>query len=238
MILVTLAVALLLSASGCGGSKSPVVVHVGSRAITQATVAHWTHIVAIKDYELKPTKPVPAGVVPDPPDYTQCIARSKIPALGTTKGASGTPAQLKRKCQEQLMQLRDQAISFLINCEALLQEGAARGLKASDKEIAQRFASVKEAEFPVKGTFQRYLGFVGETMADQRFRARVKVFTKKIQAQILSAKGETQTQRYRAFAEFGNEFPVRWARKTRCAHGYVVPNCSEYRGPLTPQLVI
>jgi hypothetical protein len=241
--LALLAASTVIAISACGSSAgSQSVVRVGTHTITRDTVNHWTHIVAVKDYRLKPVTLVPPWVVPDPPRYTACVAHlealAKQPPSSSTPPVAGTPAQLKGRCEAKYIELRDQAVSFLINCEALLQEGAARGLTASDSEIKQRFARVKQAEFPSKGTFQPYLKAVGETLADQMFRARIKVFTKKIQAQILGAKGKTQAQHYEALAKFGNDFPVRWARKTHCDRGYIVPNCSEYRGPLKPQLII
>lgn len=241
-----LTVALLaLALSACGNSAgSQVVLRVGDRSITRSTVEHWVHILAVKDYKLKPFSPVPAWVIPHPPEYRACAAhlqaeaRAAAPRSAPQPPPNASETQAKAKCRAQYAQLRAQTISFLINSEALLQEGPARGLSESPREIKQRFARVKESEFPVASAFPRYLKIVGETLGDQMFRARIKVFTAKIEAQILGAKGQSLQQRYHALVQFGDEFPVRWAHKTHCEPGFVVANCSEYRGPEKPRLTI
>src|SRR5690242_17751751 len=55
---------------GASGASGDVVARVGGAAITRAAVSHWMATLAGGDYyELSGRRPVPTGLVSDPPDY-------------------------------------------------------------------------------------------------------------------------------------------------------------------------
>ncbi len=224
------AVASLTACSG--GTSGGVVAQVGRSSISKATLDHWLPIEAILIYELKPSKPAPSGVVPDPPNYTACIARlESTPAKLVERGPKPTAAQLKSQCRQRYQTLRQAALSFLINAEWVIDEGAEQGLKATDEEIRQRFEQVKKLLFPTEAEFQKYLAITGETVSDQLFRSKVKVLSSKIEQKFIDKKGLTAQQQELAYAKFYKEFPKKWIARTSCRAGYVMVDCRQYKGP-------
>jgi hypothetical protein len=92
------------------------------------------------------------------------------------------------------------------------------------------------AQFASLSDFKKYLAATGETMSDQLFRSEIKLPSEEIDQRFLAKKGASELQRQRALMRFFQEFPRRWAAKTTCQPGYVVPNCREYTGALAPQI--
>jgi hypothetical protein len=129
--------------------------------------------------------------------------------------------------------LRDQVLSSLITAEWFFAEGEARGLHVTSAEIRERVAQVMRNGFPSRAAFARYLRQGGETEADQSFRSRIKLFSAKIQAQLMDE--PTADARQRALLAFVERFPERWAAKTSCRRGFVVANCREYKGAMHPE---
>src|SRR5438445_2979554 len=90
-----------LPTAACGsGDPSVVVARVGSHVITKATLDRWTAIEGVLAYQLNPTRPVPKGVVPDPPSYTACVAFLRAhPQASASASAHATAAQLRAACK-------------------------------------------------------------------------------------------------------------------------------------------
>jgi hypothetical protein len=221
---------------GVGGSSAAgvVVVRVGGRVISKASVDHWVRVIAVVDYELRPAGPVPAWVIPDPPLFTACVAH-----LRATTGAPvpGT-GQLKNDCEARYVMIRQQALEFLITGLSLINEGEARGVHPTSQQVTQHVETVRKALYGSPAVFKHYLASTGETIADQRLRAEIKLPAEAIEQQILTRKGASTTQRDHALVRFDETFPKEWAAKTSCSPGYVVPNCKQYKGPQKPQIVI
>jgi foldase protein PrsA len=234
------AIALLVIAlCGCGGGGSPseVVAEVGNTAITKALLDHWTRIEAIVLYNQMPTSPVPKGVVPDPPRYTACVAYLRATPYGlAAKKVLLTEEQLRSQCRARYQTVRQTALSFLITWNWIIGEGTDRGLTASEAVIRKRLEQVKHAEFATESAFRHHLALTGETISDRLLRSKVKVFSAGLERKLLE--GLTPRQAVQVSKRFVGEFPRRWAAKTNCRRGYVVPNCRQYKGPLPPTPVI
>lgn len=230
----------VIGLAGCGGSASTsVVIQVGSNAITKAMVEHWIPVVAIKDYELTPYNSVPRWVVLDPPRYTACIDHLQASSGSSTLPVSAAKVKaLKAKCRQQYAALRQQALDFLITCEWLISEGERRGLKVTSDEVEHRFERVIKDDYGIRTAFDRYAAATGETVADQLFRSRAKVFSEKIERQFNAKAGLSASQRGQVYAKWVAGFPSRWAARTNCRPGYVVSNCRQYKGPSAPQIVL
>lgn len=229
-------VAIALSvAPGCAGASrtATAVATVGRTPITRGELDHWIAVLARREYEAVPKGPVPSGVVPDPPRYTACMAYLRArPATVGGGSTSLTTKQLVAQCRDQYTALRELALGSLITGDWLIGEGDERGFKVTATEVSQRVAEVTGREFTNRAAFERYLSYTGETLADERLRSRIKLFSAKIEAQLL--KGGAQAQQ-RAYAKFNAELPLKWAKRTTCLPGYVVPNCKEYRGSAKPE---
>jgi hypothetical protein len=231
--LVAMAVALGLvglGVTGCGGSGG-VVAEVAGKTITKASFDHWMAVTAIRDYEPVPRGPVSSGVLPDPPRYAACIAHLQASAPHTVGATPPSREQLKKQCQQGYRALREQVLSSLITGWWLIAEGEARGLKASASEVKRRAKQIEKTEFANNAELRRYLKDTKETVADRLFRAKIKVFSKKIEDQITASTHEGRN----AVTRFVLGFPREWAAKTTCRPGYVMYNCREYKGPIPPE---
>jgi hypothetical protein len=221
---------------GSGGMSADTVAQVRTHVITRAVLDHWIAVLARREYEAVPAAPVPEGIVPDPPRYSRCIARMKSTASESAAAvsAAATSVEYGSQCAQQYATLRQLALGSLITGEWLIAEGEQRGFTVSDKEAEQRRETVRKNQFRSEAEFQKYMTYTGETLSDQLFRARIKLFSAKIYHQIM-AQGHTAAEHLRAFASFAERFARTWADKTSCRSGYVVPNCSEYKGQTPPE---
>jgi hypothetical protein len=234
LIVMLLAITYAAVSVGCGKSESPkVIALVDGATITVGTFKHWLHIVAVKDYELAPTRPLPSWVLPDPPRYRRCIAH-----LATTSKRSKTGATTvyKATCEQQYRRLKEQTLDFLITGTWFIQEGRARGIKETDQEVRSRVGRVLRQEYGGLAGFERDRKLIGETFADEMFRSSFKIYSEKMEAPFRAPNGTLSTRRARIFAAWVEAFPKRWATRTTCSPGYVVPNCREYRGPEKPRI--
>lgn len=229
---IAFAIATSVGASGCGGGEA-VVASVGTHAITAGMLEHWISVVAAREHEAIPSAPVPQWVRPDPPKYTACVAH-----LEGKSGAARTPAaaaQFKVQCARQYEELRELVLGSLITAEWLIGEGERRGMKVSESEARRRLAEVTKNQFGSETAFRKYLQFSGETLSDQLFRARIKLFSFKIEAQVLATGHSTREQEI-AYAKFTEAFPREWAARTNCRKGFVVANCRQYKGASAPAM--
>lgn len=199
---------------------------------------------AVLLYQEFPTRTVPKGVIPDTPDYTDCIAYLKATPLKIVEsGPKPTVAQLKSRCRQRVNELRVLTLNTLIGWYWEIGAGMALGMKASDAEIRQRLNEVNGRTFPDKGGFARYLKLTGQTVPDMLFRSKVQMFEVKISEQQKATesrlpKGLTVQQRQSELVKFTKNLPPnkQWAAKTSCLKGYVVSACKEYKGSLFPGL--
>lgn len=143
-------------------------------------------------------------------------------------------AQFKRECEQRYAAIRQQVLNALISGEWLIDEGEARGLTATPTAVRRWFEMSWKDAFKSKADLERYLASTGETIADQLFRATIKVFSTQLEKQYglknLSGK------RLPAFLKLIAALPKKWAAKTDCRAGYIVANCRQYKGPLAPAI--
>lgn len=222
-----LAAVLCLNACGSSGSDA-VVVRVGDKTITKAALERWSAIEAVLSYQLNPTKPVPKGIVPDPPDYANCIAYlASIAPKPTGSQQKPTAAQLKGQCRQRQLLLQNHVLDILITNYWLDGEGAAKGLAVSDAEVKQAL----DRQFPTPTALQRFLTITGERASDERALLRSALMATKLQQAAAARKGLTAAQQQQAVASFTEAFTKRWSARTNCEPGYVVEECRQYKGP-------
>ncbi len=211
------------------------VAEVDGTVITKSAFRHWLHVAAVRDYDLHAQTPVPSGVVPDPPRYVLCVAHLQaLAAQPSTAGLVQTNVPFKKQCEERYESLRQQTLGSLISAYWLISEGKARGLVATDKAVRQFLEMTLKGQYSTKAEFESSLANSGETIADQVFRAKIKVFSIKIEKQYKANDDGSGVNS--AYGKFITRFPKKWAPKTNCRKGYVVPNCKQYRGKLAPEV--
>lgn len=231
---VAVAVALALGLSSCGAGRDAVVVRVGNRSITEATVEHWTAVEAILAYEASPSHSVPKGVIPDPPAYADCVAYlHRTGATLARTRATATPAQLKRRCRQRYDELKRHVLDILITNYWLDGEAAARGVTVDDQEVQQAI----HRQFPDPTAFRRFLALTGEKAADETLIVRRDLLAAKLQAlqqgEVIKT-GLPPAQERQAFAKLGAEFTARWTARTGCRSGYIVQECRQFSGSNWP----
>jgi foldase protein PrsA len=178
-----------LALTACGGGiPSDAVVQVGSNPITKTTFEHWLSVAAASSATTaaKTTKPV----VPDPPNYTECIAHLKATAAAPAKGQKApTEAQLKSECEQQYTSLKQEVLGFLISSEWVIGEASHLGVNVSDAEVKKEFEKIKTQQFPKAAEFEKFLASSGQTVSDLLLRVKLNMLSSKIQKKIAKGKG-------------------------------------------------
>jgi foldase protein PrsA len=193
-----------LSACG-GGVPSNAVVKVGDTPITKSTFNHWLAVAAASTASSTGgAKPV----IPQPPNYTACIAHAKAiapkPAAGQT---APTEAQLKAQCESQYQALKQEVLSFLLSSQWVIGEGSDLGVNISDSEVKKRFETIKSQQFPKAGEFEKFLASSGQTVSDLLLRVKLNLLSSKIQQKIIKSKGTpTQAQIEKYYKENPQRF--------------------------------
>ena len=166
--------------AGCGDSDEippGAVAKVGDTVITQEKFDKWM-TTAVKGQ---------AGgakaVVPDPPDFTKCVAGKKD--LPTPEGQpEPSAADLKKQCKTEFDELKRSVMQFLIQSEWVLQEAEEQGVTVKDAEVAKSFEDQKKQAFPKEADYQKFLASSGMSEKDILFRVRLQFLrdelTKKI----------------------------------------------------------
>ncbi len=120
------------------------------------------------------------------------------------------------------------ALSFLITSQWVIGEASARKISVSDAEVKRRFAQISKQSFPKTGSLQKFLAKADETEADLLARVKVELLESRIAAKVTAGKSGAQAKS--VLASFQKAFQEHWKRFTTCKSGYVMEDCSEYKG--------
>ena len=133
-------------------------------------------------------------VVPEPPDYTACIAHLKATQAKPAKGQTApTSAKLKSECQVQYKALQSEVLGFLISSQWVIGEASSLGVKLTDKEVEKEFAKIKTEEFPKSAEFEKFLATSGQTVSDLLLRVKLNMLSQKIEKKIIKEKSKVTT---------------------------------------------
>jgi hypothetical protein len=212
----------------------------GVGSISKAMVDHWIPVEAVVLYQENPLRPVPTGVIPDPPNFSSCIRYLAKSAQDANESGPRSTAELKGRCTRRYRDLRELALNTLIGWDWTIAAGKTLGMKAHDAEVRRRYAEVNERLWPKAGEYARYLKLTGQTDADMLLRYRVQVYEAKLLRKLDAITksvpaGTTTPQRQSAIVAFAKYMSgPHWVPITSCRRGYVVSGCKEYRGPNAP----
>jgi len=209
----TVVAVLALSACGGSGGSSEIVARVpGLVSISKATLEHWMPVEAVVIYKEYPTKPVPKGVIPDPPDYPACIAYLRTHPAPGERAPKQTVAQWKSKCEHQYKELKVLTLNTLLVWYWTIGAGRELGMKASDAEAKARLKEVNPRYFSTDAQFKRYLELTGQTVDDMLFRSKVQLFEVKMLAKLQASqkrlpKSLNEQQRQSALVKLAKLLP-------------------------------
>ena len=165
----------------CGGGLpgNSVVAIDGSQNVTSEAYKHWLGVAAAAGGQGGKT------VVPDPPNYTNCIAHLKATSAKPAKGQKApTEAELKKQCETQYKSLQQEVLGFLISSSWVLGEAKSLGVKATDKEVRDQFLHIKHQQFRKPAEFEKFLATSGQTVSDLLLRVKLNMLSQKIQQKI------------------------------------------------------
>ena len=155
--------------AGCGDDvPSNSVAKVGDSNITKDEFNRW-----LKNAASGQQQGGGSAVIPDPPDYTKCVAGLKK-QLGAAKGApKQSDAALKKQCKTQYDQLKGEVMQFLIQAQWVTQEAEDRNVEVSDAEVKKSFNQQKKQAFPKEADYQKFLKDSGMNEEDILYRVKL-----------------------------------------------------------------
>lgn len=182
--------------AACGDDAVPgnAVAKVGDASISKTNFNHWMEVAAISSQgaanpQLAAQGKKPAVSIPQPPDFTACIAKKTKEAPKPAKGQpKPTAAQFKTQCKQEYEGLRDQVLQFLISSEWIQGEAKDRDVKVSDAEVKKQFETTKKQSFPKEKDFQNFLKSSGMTMDDLLFRVELDTLSNKLRESVTKGK--------------------------------------------------
>jgi hypothetical protein len=184
--------------------------------ITQATFNHWMYVAAKSQISQTPGAP---AIVPDPPDYKNCIARVRKTLPRFKHKATET---LVADCRERFQTLSSQVMGFLIEADWIQADGARHGIVPTDAQVARVYTRTKQQQFPGGKGYQAFLTKTGQTDQDIRVRFRINLILSRLTARekgSAAAKETTVNQREKRL----------FAGQTRCTTLVLMADCGNYR---------
>jgi len=185
-----------LSACG-GGVPGNAVATVGGDPITKSTFDHWLLIAARAQSQMTGGDGANA-VAPDPPEFKRCIA-AKRKAEGDDKKSRSSDATLRRQCQSEYDQLRDQVMQFHINAAWIQGEAADEGIKISDQEVKRAFDQQRKQAFPDLDAYKEFLKNSGYTQEDLLYQIKVQQLSDKLRRKILEGTDKVTDEEIRDY---------------------------------------
>ncbi len=205
-----LGVALVFSA--CGGDDNDsdalpgnAVAKVGDVAITKDQFNHWMNVAAAST-AAQSGQTGDAAKVPDPPDYTACVAARKKAAPKPAKGEpTTTDAQYKEQCKQTYEQLRSTVSTFLITSQWIEQEAAKRKIVVTDAAASKELEKLKKQQFPKEADYQEFLKSQGMTNADVVFQQKLTTLRTKLQENVVKGKDKVTPTQITAYYDKNKE---------------------------------
>jgi len=168
--------------AGCGGVPGNAVAEVDGTAIQKDDFTHWLNVVAKSSGQ-------PNAAVPDPPDYTKCVATKRKTTPKPTKGQPKvTDEQLKKQCSQEYDTLRTQTVGLLVSYKWIEGEAEEQGVKVTDAEVKKAFEEQKKQNFPKDADYKKFLEQSGQTNDDILLRVKLDLLSQKIRDKAIKGK--------------------------------------------------
>jgi len=147
--------------AGCGNDVPPsAVAKVGDSTISKDEFDRW-----LKNAASGQQAQGGPSAVPDPPEFTRCVAALKQ-APTPQGGQAPNDEALKDQCEQQYDQLKGEVMQFLIQAEWVQQEAEEREVEVSDQEVRRSFEDQKQQAFPRPADYREFLEQSGMTEED------------------------------------------------------------------------
>lgn len=172
---------------GDSGAPTDPVATVDGQVIELQVFEHWMTVAA------RSTGAAGAPVPDQADDHRRCIA-AKRKALPPKERQKVTDARLRKQCEREYTELRDQVMQLLISFKWIEGEAALRGLTVTDAEVTKAFDKQKQQSFPKEADFEKFLKTSGQTLADIHARVRLDLLSNKLRDQVVVGHGQITDQ--------------------------------------------
>ena len=213
-----LATAGTLAACGADSVPGNAVARVGDVSIRKDTFNHWMRIAAIATAQQSDPTALQSGktpdvAVPEPPDFTACIADKKKKAGKPARGQKApTEPELKKQCKTEYDGLKDQVMQVLINGEWINSEAKKQNLDVTDAEVKKELDAQIAQAFPDRSQFTSYIKASGYTNADLLFQQRAQVQQQKLITKLQKGTDKVSNAQIQ---QFYNQNKARFAQAER-----------------------
>jgi foldase protein PrsA len=185
---------LVLSACGGGGIPGNAVVKIGGDSIKTTEFDHWLQVANTTQAQ-QSGQTGAATQLPDPPNYTKCIAAKKKAAPKPAKGQPApTDATFKTQCKQQYEGLRDQVVQFLISSAWIQGESSDKGVKISDADVKKEFDKQRQQSFPKDEDYANFLKTSGYVQEDLLYQIKIRQLSEKLRDKILKGTDKVTDQ--------------------------------------------
>jgi foldase protein PrsA len=199
---------LVLSACGGGGVPGNAVVKIGSDPIKTVEFDHWLKVAATSQQQQ--TGATGAAAIPQPPEFTACIATKKKTAAKPAKGQpTPTDATYKAQCKQEYESLRDSVLQFLISSAWIEGESHDKGVKLSDADVKKEFDKQRQQSFPKDKDYAAFLKSSGYVQEDLLYRIKVQNLSQKLRTKILAGTDKVTDAQ---IADYYNKNKARFAQ--------------------------
>ena len=217
-IILTLTALLPASAglAACGGVPGNAVAEVDGESVQKSQFDSWMSVAAKAGGQS-------SGSVPEPPEYTKCIAEKRKAQPEPAKGEKPVEdSQLKDQCKQEYEAIRDRVMQLLVNAEWIEGEAEEQGVTVSDEEVKKAFEEQKKQNFPKDADYRNFLKQSGQTEEQLLSQVRTGELARKISEKVVKGKDKVTDAEIAAYYEKNK---ARFAQpETRDAHVVLARN--------------
>ena len=175
--------------AGCGGGvPGDSIADMAGNPITTKAFNHWMYVAAKGQAAQSPGSPV---IIPDPPDFKNCIA-----SLKTLAPARLVHGDAQEPIASRASPARDQVMDFLVRAYWYQAQAATQHIKVTDKQVQTAFQTAKAAQFPTDSAVPGVPEQTGQTLQDILYRVRVNQIYKELLAKSGSSVTPAAIQAY------------------------------------------
>ena len=210
----TLTLMALLPASAgvaaCGGVPGNAVAEVDGESVQKSQFDSWMSVAAKAGGQS-------SGSVPEPPEFTECIAEKRKAQPEPAKGEQPLDdSELKDQCKQEYEAIRDRVMQLLVNAEWIEGEAEEQNVSVSDEEVRKAFETQKKQNFPKEADYKNFLKQSGQTEEQLLAQVRTGELARKISEKVVEGKDKVTDAEIAAYYEKNK---ARFAQpETRDAH--------------------
>jgi foldase protein PrsA len=176
-VLLTLGAAAFVACGSDDSVPSGSVAKVGDEEITQEQFDKWLKTAVSGQAQGAAT------VVPDPPDFKECVAAKKKAPLPKGQKQQSDSA-LKKQCEQEYDTLKREVMLFLIQAQWVEQEAEEQGVEVPDESVKKSFADQKKQAFPTDKAYNEFIKTSGMTEEDILFRVKLNELQQKLTQKV------------------------------------------------------